>query len=78
MVSAFVFAQVAGANVNISQIHTALHAIEGVKTVHFVAGPTDIILFVETNDQPALMAAVGKIRSVQGVASTDTRIVLPI
>lgn len=78
MVSAFIFAQVMGSGVNFSTIHNAIHAIEGVKTVHFVAGPTDIIIYVETGDQRSLMETVGKIRAVNGVSSTDTRVVLPV
>jgi len=78
MVSAFVFVQLAATVSNVNDVHNALHAVEGVKTVHFLAGPTDVISFVETGDQKSLMAIVGKMRQVAGVASTDTRIVLPI
>jgi hypothetical protein len=59
-------------------LHDAMHAVGGVKTVHFVAGPTDMVVFVETGDMMGLMEAVGKIRGLKGVASTDTRIVLPM
>ncbi len=80
MMSAFVFIQVAGlADRNDARaLHDALHAVSGVKTVHFVAGPTDMVVFVEAADQAALMEAVGNIRAVKGVASTDTRIVMPM
>jgi DNA-binding Lrp family transcriptional regulator len=78
MVSAFIFAQVSGSGADVAAIHNALHAIGGVKTVHFVAGPIDIILYVETADPKSLMETVGKIRAVKGVSSTDTRIVLPV
>ena len=60
-----------------SRTHGALHAVSGVKTIHFVAGPTFLIDFVEAADQTALMEALGKLRAVKGVASTDTRIVMP-
>jgi hypothetical protein len=55
-----------------------MHAVGGVKTVHFLAGPTDMMVFVEAADMMGLMTAVGNLRSLKGVASTDTRIVLPM
>jgi len=78
MMAAFILVQLAGSGTDVRGLHESLHAIAGVKTVHFVAGPTDVILFVEAADQMALMQTVGKIRSLNGVASTDTRIVLPV
>jgi copper chaperone CopZ len=79
MMSAFVFIEVSdmtGAG-DVATIHKALHAVPGVKTVHFVAGPTDVIAYVEAADQNGLMECVGKIHAVKGVGHTDTRIVLP-
>jgi hypothetical protein len=81
MMSAFVLIQMAASSggwTDARALHDALHAVTGVKTVHFLAGPTDIITFVEASDQKALMEAVGKIRAVKGVASTDTRVVWPV
>jgi nitrate reductase NapAB chaperone NapD len=80
MVSAFVFIQMSpsGGWDEMSALHNALHAIGGVKTVHFVAGPTDIIVFAEGADQAALAETLGKIRGVKGVGSTDTRLVWPV
>ena len=80
MMAAFVFIQIGdlGDWSEAKALHDALHAIAGVQTVHFVAGPTDVVAFVEAADQTALMEAVGKIRGTKGVASTDTRIVLPV
>ena len=78
MASAFVFVQL-GSLSGLSEaraVHDAIHAVSGVKTVHFVAGPTDVIVFVESADTPGLTEAVGRIRSLKGVASTDTRIVM--
>lgn len=80
MTSAYIFIQLgtlSGMN-DARDIHQGLHGVPGVKTVHFVAGPIDIITYVEVADQAALMETVGKLRGVKGVASTDTRIVLPI
>ncbi len=80
MMAAFVFVQLAvsGGWEEMEALHQALHAVAGVKTVHFVAGPTDIILFVEGADQAAVADTLGKIRGVKGVAGTDTRIVWPV
>ena len=80
MMSAFVFIQVGetGSWDEMRALHDALHAVTGVKTVHFLAGPTDVIVFVDAADQPSLAEALGAIRAVKGVASTDTRIVWPI
>jgi AsnC-like helix-turn-helix protein len=80
MVAAFVLIQIAAAGswADASAIHSALHAVPGVKTVHFVAGPTDVIAFVEVADQKAFTDTLGKIHAVKGVGSTDSRIVLPV
>jgi DNA-binding Lrp family transcriptional regulator len=78
MLSAFVLIQLGESVSDPQKIHTSLHAIDGVKTVHLLAGPTDMIVFVEGRDQAAFMAALMKIRAVQGVESTDTRIVFPL
>ena len=74
MMAAFIMLQLErGANGN--QVHDTLHAIPDVKTVHFVAGPTDVIVFAEAPDQASLLQTLTKIRATAGVASTDTRIV---
>lgn len=80
MVSAFILIQVASAVGwgNTPTIHTALHAVPGVKTVHFLTGPTDAVAYVEAPNVDGLMEIVGKIRAVKGVGNTDTRVVLPI
>lgn len=80
MMAAFVFVQMAGSGgwEEINALHEALHAVAGVKTVHFLAGPTDVIVFVEGADQAALADSLGTIRGTKGVASTDTRIVWPL
>ncbi len=80
MMSAFVFIQVGESKSwdEMSALHDALHAVAGVKSVHFLAGPTDIIAFVDAADQAELAKALGAIRAVNGVASTDSRIVWPI
>ncbi len=77
MMTAFVMIQI-GNTTDMSGLHKALHAIPGVKGVYFLAGPTDVIAQVEAADQAALMDSIGKIRGVRGVASTDTRLVMPV
>lgn len=77
--AAFVFVQISVPGWDaMRKLHEALHAVPGVKTVHFLAGPTDVILFVEGADQRALAESIGKVRGVKGVASTDTRMVWPV
>ncbi len=80
MVGAFVFMQVSGlsSEKDASEVHKALHAVPGVKTVHFLMGPTDVVAYLEAADQKALFESVGKMRAVRGVATTDTRIVMPL
>lgn len=75
MTSAYVFIQVqVGANA--PKVHDDLHAIQGVKSVHYVWGPIDGILFADAADMAGMIALTGKIREVAGVASVDTRIVV--
>ena len=80
MMAAFVLIQMSVSSgwTDIDALHTALHAIAGVQTVHFLAGPTDVIAFVEVADQAALKESLGNIRALNGVASTDTRMVWPL
>lgn len=80
MMSAFVFVKVEGAESwdELRKLHDKLHAVSGVKTVHFLAGPTDVAVFIDAADQAALAESVGEVRAVKGVGSTDTRIVWPL
>jgi DNA-binding Lrp family transcriptional regulator len=80
MMSAYVFIKIAATPEwkDMDELHHALHAIQGVGSVHFLAGPTDVLVFIEAMDQKSLMEPLGKIRSLKGVESTDTRIVWPI
>jgi DNA-binding Lrp family transcriptional regulator len=77
MTSAYVMIQIGNAT-DMKGIHAGLHAVPGVKSVHFLAGPTDVLVFVDVPDQAGMMDAIGKIRAVKGVASTDTRFVVPV
>ena len=80
MMAAFVLVgiSVSGGWTDVRTLHDNLHSITGVKTVHFLAGPTDAIVYIEVMDQMEMMRTVGEMRAVSGVISTDTRIVLPM
>jgi hypothetical protein len=77
MTSAYVFINV-GAGTDGMKIHSDLHAISGVKSVHFVWGPLDCIVFVDAPDMSGLVALTGKIRALPGVGHVDTRVVLSL
>lgn len=53
-----------------------IRGVKGVQQAHIVAGPTDCIAFVEATEAGALGEIVVAIRSVKGVASTDTRMAM--
>lgn len=78
MTAAFVLVKLTGDEVDVQAIHNSLHAIPGVKTVHLVSGPTDMIAYVEAPDQAGLMQLILKMHDVKGVGRTDTRIVFPL
>lgn len=58
-------------------LHKELHGIPNAKEVYMLAGPTDMLVHVEAADVAAVTDAVIKIRGLKGVASTDTRFILP-
>lgn len=60
----------------VGKAHTALKGIKGVKEAHIVAGPFDIIAFVEANGLEQLSQRIlMEIQSISGVRSTTTAIV---
>ncbi len=77
MQGAIVMVQVSG-SADWSALHKDLHGTEGVKEVFFLAGPADALCHIEVADIDAVVRAVTKIRSLRGVASTDTRFILPL
>ena len=77
MQGAIVMVQIGG-GMDMSGLHKDLHAVENVKEVYFLAGPTDVVCHVEAADVDALMQTVMKIRGMKGVANTDTRFIMPI
>ena len=56
------------------KVMKSIRAVTGVKQAHLLVGPTDCIAHVETDSQEVLANTVVALRSVKGVASTDTRI----
>ena len=77
MQGAIVLVQVSSGS-DLSGVHKALHGVENVKEVFFLAGPTDALCHVEAADVDTVVRTVMKIRGVIGVASTDTRFILPL
>lgn len=77
MQGAIVLVQLGGSG-DPSGVHKALHGVENVKEVFFLAGPTDALCRVEAGDVEGVTGTVMKIRGLTGVASTDTRFILPI
>ncbi len=77
MVGAMVMVQIGGA-ADLSALHKDMHGVQNVKAVYFLAGPTDVVCHVEAADMDTLMSTIGKLRGIKGVASTDTRIIIPV
>ena len=77
MQGAIVLVQIS-AGVDVGKVHKDLHGVGNVKEVYFLAGPTDALCHLECSDMASLTSTVMKIRGVAGVASTDSRIILPI
>lgn len=77
MQGAIVLVQVSG-SADLLGLHKDLHAVENVKDVFIVAGPTDVVCHVEAPDIDALARTILKMRAVKGVASTDTRLIMPL
>lgn len=54
----------------------ATRATTGVKRAHVLVGPTGFIIYVESEDQDAIADSVFVLRTLAGVATTDTRFVI--
>jgi DNA-binding Lrp family transcriptional regulator len=79
MIAAFIFVNVApGFTGEIEAAHKAAHAVPGVKSVHFLLGPIDAIVYVEVKDMQALGETIRALHGIPGVGATDTRLVLPV
>ncbi len=63
----------------VKQVAKELQGLRGVKSVHVVTGPYDIIVFVEAKDLDILTSTVVEgIHKVKGVVDTNTAIVVEI
>jgi len=63
----------------VKQAAKDLQRIKGVKSVHVVTGPYDLIVFVEAKDLDTLSSAiVDDIHKVKGVVDTNTAIVVEV
>jgi len=63
----------------VKQVAKDLLRIKGVKSVHVVTGPYDVIVFVEAKDLDTLSSAiVDDIHKVKGVVDTNTAIVVEV
>lgn len=60
------------------KVMAAIRAVAGVKQAHLLMGPTDCIAYVEADTLESLGDIVVALRGVNGVASTDTRIAVPV
>lgn len=62
-----------------SEISNTIGKMDGIKSVEAVAGPYDLIIRIEVDSLEKLTTAVfGEIRSIRGVTSTTTLIVVKI
>ena len=59
------------------KVMKSIRAVKGVKQAHLLVGPTDCIAYVEADSLEALGDTIVALRSVKGVASTDTRLAVP-
>jgi len=75
MTSAYVFLQVSPESG--FEGLPALREIEGVRQAHAIMGPTDGVAYIEVSDMEELAKTVLAIRTLEGVASTDTRLAWP-
>lgn len=77
MVKAYVL--ITAAIGKVRQVAKELEGLRGVKTVHVVTGPYDVIVFVEAKDLSTLTNTVVEgIHRVKGVVDTNTAIVVEL
>lgn len=63
----------------VKQVAKDIQGLGGVKSVHVVTGPYDIIVFVEASSLDALTSTVVEgIHKVKGIVDTNTAIVVEI
>jgi DNA-binding Lrp family transcriptional regulator len=63
----------------VKHVAKEIRALRGVKSVHVVTGPYDIIVFVEAQSLDALTSTVVEgIHKIKGIVDTNTAIVVEI
>jgi DNA-binding Lrp family transcriptional regulator len=72
MTSAYIFINCAGKTP--FETVTAVRKIEGVKQAHVVAGPDDVIAFVEAENMEELEKIIVNIRKIAVTVKSDTRV----
>lgn len=77
MVQAYVL--ITAAIGKVRQVAKELEGLQGVKSVHVVTGPYDIIVLVEARDLGKLTSTVVQgIHKIKGVVDTNTAIVVEV
>lgn len=74
---AFVLAKI-GKGFNRERVMEKLISIEEVREIMELTGDIDLLIRVDVLDVERLMKTVLKIRSVESIATTDTRVVLSV
>jgi len=63
----------------VRQVSKELEGLRGVRTVHVVTGPYDLVVFVEAKDLSTLTNTVVEgIHKIKGVVDTNTAIVVEL
>ena len=65
-----------GLNVNTSQVASNINEIEGVEEVYEVSGEDDVVAIVDVITAPELNEVIERIRDLENVVSTRTRLIL--
>ncbi len=74
MVIAIVLIHVTGGKAK--EVYEALGKLSGVKQVHLVTGPYDVIAYVDLPDRAEYRGVIFEIHEIPGVAQTETCIAL--
>lgn len=70
---AYVFIDVEG---DPTEVVSSLRDILGVKGADALFGPTDVVAHIEAPDEAALKELVIQMYDIEGLSSTDTRIII--
>lgn len=61
-----------------TEVVSSLRDIPGVREADFVFGPTDAVAHIEAPDEAALLEVIDQMYDIEGLSSTDTRIVIEV